>query len=477
MREKSAQNSRNNTKTIENTREFTQLFHCSIARLLLRREFSLWRNNIAQLFNCFLFLVLCSLFHVPAVFGSSTYYLGSIEREYDSEGVFSGTTVYYDAGLATAVRSIPATGIQTVSYLHPDHLGSTVLIVRPDGSINSTHHYFPYGNPATGNRQLVTDSLFTGQRNDLSTGLYYYNARYYNPNTGHFISADKAEGPNRYAYAGNNPIMRNDPGGNITDEERDLLLQSFIESWGDESLPREFTDLNGKPDQQFIMLLRAYIGYMEFSTGYDDPQSNPENIVQKLTDDKITWEVLKRSGGNAGCLTDRECFIDKTVGKKGSLQDYPYFWGVDTNSLYSYISSKKGTLYYPFWSQSKTQVGRNVLTQHLQIASKSFEDSEAVSMYYPDIYIKSYYAVSPNGNNSATLMKNISTLEQSYQSHISQNALSPFRIEAYTYDHATKQILIGYYVNSQPVKIEKPAPQPKVNQESKPLPHGYLRPQ
>ncbi len=60
----------------------------------------------------------------------------------------------------------------------------------------------------------VTDRFYTGQIKD-DTGLYYYNARYYDPFLGIFTSADRAQGPNRYAYVGGNPIMRNDPSGRV----------------------------------------------------------------------------------------------------------------------------------------------------------------------------------------------------------------------------------------------------------------------
>ena len=99
-------------------------------------------------------------------------------------------------------------------YLYSDHLGSTVLTTNSSGVKNTTLQYYPFGNfyqPATS--QLSTDKLYTSQRKDNSSDLYFYNARYYNPQTGNFISADKAEGSNRYAYVQNNPIMKNDPSG------------------------------------------------------------------------------------------------------------------------------------------------------------------------------------------------------------------------------------------------------------------------
>src|SRR5262249_8739521 len=55
---------------------------------------------------------------------------------------------------------------------------------------------------------------FTGQRADSMAGLDYYNARYYDPVAGQFISADTAEeGLNRYTYVLDDPERWTDPSG------------------------------------------------------------------------------------------------------------------------------------------------------------------------------------------------------------------------------------------------------------------------
>lgn len=49
--------------------------------------------------------------------------------------------------------------------------------------------------------------MFTGRFNDEETGLYYYRARYYDPETGRFVQRDPAgysEGPNLFQYVGCN---------------------------------------------------------------------------------------------------------------------------------------------------------------------------------------------------------------------------------------------------------------------------------
>ncbi|MCA9368357.1 RHS repeat-associated core domain-containing protein, partial [Candidatus Kaiserbacteria bacterium] len=68
-----------------------------------------------------------------------------------------------------------------------------------------------------------TDNLFTGQKQDES-GLYYYNARYYDPEIGQFISPDtivpepmRVDAYNRYMYALGNPLKFNDPSGHCID--------------------------------------------------------------------------------------------------------------------------------------------------------------------------------------------------------------------------------------------------------------------
>lgn len=47
-------------------------------------------------------------------------------------------------------------------------------------------------------------------------GLYYFRARYYDPSVGRFLTKDPAgliDGPNLYAYVGNNPVSQTDPSG------------------------------------------------------------------------------------------------------------------------------------------------------------------------------------------------------------------------------------------------------------------------
>ena len=71
-----------------------------------------------------------------------------------------------------------------------------------------------------GGDEVITDHKFTGQKLDGS-GLMYYNARYYDPAIGQFVSPDtlvpdpeQILAYNRYMYALGNPLKFVDPSGN-----------------------------------------------------------------------------------------------------------------------------------------------------------------------------------------------------------------------------------------------------------------------
>jgi RHS repeat-associated protein len=96
------------------------------------------------------------------------------------------------------------------------------MITDKDGAIQARYHYSPYGELLT-ERSSGTDVSkykYTAQELDDTTGLYYYNARFYDPAIGRFISADSmvpdptgTQAFNRYMYTNGNPICYNDPSG------------------------------------------------------------------------------------------------------------------------------------------------------------------------------------------------------------------------------------------------------------------------
>jgi RHS repeat-associated protein len=119
----------------------------------------------------------------------------------------------------------------TLKYMHQDHLTGTSLMTDTDGAqIGTTMKYLPFGECLNSPPNLPTDKLFTGQRLD-GTGLYYFNARYYDPLIGRFISPDtiiphpaNPQSFNRYSYCLNNPLKYIDPSGHSPGDDYMRLI-------------------------------------------------------------------------------------------------------------------------------------------------------------------------------------------------------------------------------------------------------------
>jgi RHS repeat-associated protein len=86
-----------------------------------------------------------------------------------------------------------------------------------DGEIVQHVEYVPFGEVFIEERNNVwnTPYLFNAKELDEETGLYYYGARYYDPRTSVWLSADllQEKYPNisTYAYTFQNPIRYIDP--------------------------------------------------------------------------------------------------------------------------------------------------------------------------------------------------------------------------------------------------------------------------
>jgi RHS repeat-associated protein len=113
-------------------------------------------------------------------------------------------------------------------FFHPDHLGSSNYITDTQGQIFEHLEYFPFGETwveeATNTQR--TPYLFTGKELDEETNLYYFGARYYDPRTSVWQSADPVLGsvgvftPGNlaaYTYTYNNPLRLTDPDGQLPD--------------------------------------------------------------------------------------------------------------------------------------------------------------------------------------------------------------------------------------------------------------------
>ncbi|MFZ2190466.1 MAG: CARDB domain-containing protein [Candidatus Magasanikiibacteriota bacterium] len=159
----------------------------------------------------------------------TTYYINNglrVLNELDGLGVNQKTLVY---GLEQ-IAELDNSG--KLTYVHTDVLGSTVLLTDEQANKVAEFEYDPFGAVMGYEGTQDTNYLFTNQEFDPESELYYYNARYYNPVTGRFISRDSVLGRvgdalsrNGYIYVKNNPLKYTDPSG---EEEKIQENECFI---------------------------------------------------------------------------------------------------------------------------------------------------------------------------------------------------------------------------------------------------------
>ena len=110
-------------------------------------------------------------------------------------------------------------------FLHNNHLGSVAVATDASGEVVTRSRYRPYGAALEeGDSKKAEPYGFSGKEQDES-GLYYFEARYYDPVTARFISPDPLFGEqaeqcaqdlaqcNLYQYAVNNPVAYVDSTG------------------------------------------------------------------------------------------------------------------------------------------------------------------------------------------------------------------------------------------------------------------------
>jgi len=109
-------------------------------------------------------------------------------------------------------------------YYHNDNLGSSNVLTDRSGQMVQHYEYATFGQSSYQNNTSAyqVSNRYTGQICDDETGLYYYNARYYDSQLGRFVQPDTtvpsptdSQTLNRYTYVGNNPLNRIDPSGHF----------------------------------------------------------------------------------------------------------------------------------------------------------------------------------------------------------------------------------------------------------------------
>ncbi|AKQ68195.1 kelch domain protein [Myxococcus hansupus] len=150
--------------------------------------------------------------------------------------LYSGTNIIQEQRGGSTTRLLTGLGMDEVfsrttstgsrDYF-TDVLGSTVALVDATGALTAEYTYAPYGATAHTGDAVGNTQAFIGREDD-GTGLYYFRARYYDPDMSRFLQPESmATDPEWvraqvmaglsapvYGYALNNPLGFVDPDGN-----------------------------------------------------------------------------------------------------------------------------------------------------------------------------------------------------------------------------------------------------------------------
>src|SRR3989344_9585860 len=115
----------------------------------------------------------------------------------------------YSAGRVAKIQD------NQIIYFSSDNVGSTSIQTDNLGNIKTKSNYLPFGKELSFSSIGIEKYGFTSKEYDYESNLNYFNARYYNPSNGKFISNDPIYKVNEggYQYVRNNPLTITDPSG------------------------------------------------------------------------------------------------------------------------------------------------------------------------------------------------------------------------------------------------------------------------
>lgn len=146
--------------------------------------------------------------------------------KYNDDTTFVRKMRYIYEGAEVSGFTLTSNGKSESYHYLKNPLGDVIAILNNVGTTVAEYRYDAYGNclSVSGSNDEVASCnpfRYRSYYYDDDTGLYYLNARYYNPKLRRFISPDNSayldtgspQGLNLYAYCGNDPVSHSDPSG------------------------------------------------------------------------------------------------------------------------------------------------------------------------------------------------------------------------------------------------------------------------
>ncbi|RWX52026.1 RHS repeat-associated core domain-containing protein [Candidatus Electrothrix marina] len=151
------------------------------------------------------------------VSGTTTHFHYNLQGRLIAETAGDGTPFrdyIYQNGNLVALKLY---GTQAgVYYVISDHLGTPQQIVDSAGTVVWKAAFLPFGKAQVLTETVSNNIRFPGQYFDAETGLHYNWNRYYDPDTGRYLTPDPIGldgGLNLYAYVAGDPVNGLDPTG------------------------------------------------------------------------------------------------------------------------------------------------------------------------------------------------------------------------------------------------------------------------
>jgi RHS repeat-associated protein len=304
----------------------------------------------------------------------------------------SGNSVYSVFDGVNRIAAInEESGVDTIFYLHTDHVGTTTLVTSEDGTAYQKVVYKSFGEiykiwkdgiwvaPTNGILDNIGSYAFTGQELDSESGLIYCGSRYYSFCTGRYISADDiidgdgldTQGFNRYSYCRNNPITYSDPSGHQYDGVEDAYgLGSPITDSPTSPNSMSFTTIAYNSDGSSWYPITKYFdaGPDVNNTTTSEPKVQIPNL-QTFTYEYNATDVPAVLGN--GVINLGNGVIDQANSLISDIQDIAH---------YGIVEATKGTIqqFKGIFSKAKNEVVSTVTYPFTVTSDQFFKDQQKI---------------------------------------------------------------------------------------------------
>jgi RHS repeat-associated protein len=174
-------------------------------------------------------------------------------------------------------------------WISHDRLGSAIAFTDATGATIQRRVFEPFGQVVAESPQTeATATLFTGQQLDGSAGLYDFKARWYDAETGRFLSVDPLVGNiadpqthNGYGYVQNDPLNLTDPTGEFEGISILILIIISIASVTAEGIAYSALS-NGTPGAPETNATQAQAPNAPDTSSTNPPNSTARRIAKVL---------------------------------------------------------------------------------------------------------------------------------------------------------------------------------------------------